>query len=240
MKVDQNIAAQFLQHGLCAGVGTIFSNWFLYGKSVRIYDGMLNTCEFGAYSYLVNGILSLVQIGNYSSLGHKVEIGFARHPLDWLSSHPFPFMDYLPSELQWPVPMQYDHNSKLVVIGNDVWIGAHAKIMGGVKVADGAVIAVGSIVTKDVPAYAIVGGNPAKLIRMRFTDVLVEKFLGLQWWQYDWPDFLKKDSTKISWDDPVMAIEQISTLVEQGKVAKISGKTLLREQEGNITLTQVS
>ena len=71
------------------------------------------------------------------------------------------------------------------IIGNDVWIGYGATIMPGVTVGHGAVIATKAVVTKDVPPYAIVGGNPAKVIKMRFGESEIERLLALAWW--DWP-----------------------------------------------------
>ena len=70
-------------------------------------------------------------------------------------------------------------------IGNDVWIGEKATIMPGVTVGDGAVIAAHAVVTKDVPAYAVVGGNPARTIRMRFSDDAIRRLLEIAWW--NWP-----------------------------------------------------
>lgn len=72
------------------------------------------------------------------------------------------------------------------VVGNDVWIGARALIMSGVNIGNGAVVAAGSVVTKDVPPYAIVGGNPAKIIRYRFDASVIDKLQQIAWW--DWPD----------------------------------------------------
>jgi virginiamycin A acetyltransferase len=71
------------------------------------------------------------------------------------------------------------------VIGNDVWIGYNATIMPGVQVGDGAIIAANSTVTTDVPPYAIVGGNPARVIRQRFPDAVVDRLLQLRWWDWD-------------------------------------------------------
>jgi acetyltransferase-like isoleucine patch superfamily enzyme len=83
---------------------------------------------------------------------------------------------------------RYIHDEKTkgdIVIGNDVWIGSGVKILSGVKIGDGAVIGANSLVTKNVPEYAIYGGNPAKLIRMRFTDDIIKIFKEIKWW--DWP-----------------------------------------------------
>ncbi len=71
------------------------------------------------------------------------------------------------------------------MIGNDVWIGYDALIMPGVKVGNGAIIAARSVVTGDVPAYAVVGGNPAKVIRYRFDDYTIARLNAIAWW--DWP-----------------------------------------------------
>jgi len=71
------------------------------------------------------------------------------------------------------------------IVGNDVWLGHNATIMGGVKIGDGAIIAAHSVVTKNVAPYAIVGGNPAKEIRKRFNEAQIEKLLEVQWWNWD-------------------------------------------------------
>ena len=72
-----------------------------------------------------------------------------------------------------------------IAVGNDVWIASGVKILAGVKIGDGAVIGANSLVTKDVPKYAVYGGNPAKLIRMRFSDDIIKIFDEIKWW--DWP-----------------------------------------------------
>ena len=86
-------------------------------------------------------------------------------------------------------------NKGNTVVGSDVWIGYGATIMPGVTVGDGAIIATKSVVTSDVPPYAIVGGNPARVIRMRFSEERIEELLELRWW--DWP--VDKITEKLSW-----------------------------------------
>jgi len=71
------------------------------------------------------------------------------------------------------------------IIGNDVWLGYNTTIMPGVQIGDGAIVATNSVVTKDISAYHIVGGNPAQIIRKRFDDEIIDFLLELKWW--DWP-----------------------------------------------------
>ncbi|MGN1275552.1 MAG: CatB-related O-acetyltransferase, partial [Floccifex sp.] len=77
------------------------------------------------------------------------------------------------------------------VIGNDVWIGNNVTILAGVSVGDGAVLAAGAVVTKDVPPYAIVGGVPAKILRFRFDDGTIKELQKLEWWNKN-PDWIKE------------------------------------------------
>lgn len=77
-------------------------------------------------------------------------------------------------------------------IGNDVWIGTHAVILSGVTIGNGAVIAAGSVVTKDIPPYAVVGGIPAKVIKFRFEDSSIKKLEDLKWWDWEYEKMVKE------------------------------------------------
>ena len=83
------------------------------------------------------------------------------------------------------------------VVGNDVWIGQDAIVMRGLTIGDGAVIAAGAVVTKDVPPFAIVGGNPAKLIRFRFPSDVIDELTTLRWWRYEYPVLNRVDLSDI-------------------------------------------
>lgn len=101
--------------------------------------------------------------------------------------------------------------SKKTVIGNDVWIGFGAIIISGVNIGDGAIVAAGAVVTKDVPAYAIVGGVPARVLKMRFPSTVLEKLLSLKWWRFSpWQlngfQFNKIDAV----------IDQVESLINEG------------------------
>jgi serine acetyltransferase len=88
-----------------------------------------------------------------------------------------------------------------IIIENDVWVGAKATIMSGVKISNGVVVAAGSVVTKDVPPYAIVAGNPAKIVKFRFDEIQIEKLLQISWW--DWEEQKIRDNAMIMWSDNI-------------------------------------
>lgn len=136
------------------------------------------------YHYPVNH--DKLVIGKFCSIacGAKFLFNSANHTQTSLSTYPFAiFFD------EWGLRMQdvadaWDNKGD-IVIGSDVWIGYEAVILAGVTVGHGAIIGTRAVVTKDVPPYTIVGGVPAKPIRKRFADNVIEKLLALRWW--DWP-----------------------------------------------------
>lgn len=124
-------------------------------------------------------------IGKFCAIATQVKfiMNGANHKLDGISTYPFPIFGH-----GWERAMDQVMNLPSrgdTVVGNDVWIGYESLIMPGVTIGDGAVIAARSVVVKDVPAYTIVGGNPAKLIKQRFSDVEIAELLELQWWNWD-------------------------------------------------------
>lgn len=123
-----------------------------------------------------------ISVGAFCSIGPEVLIfGRADHPTNLASTYPFR------TKLLRPDAGNADAITKGPVrIGNDVWIGARAMILSGVTIGDGAIVAAGAVVARDVPAYGIVAGNPAKLIKHRFAPEIVTALLEIRWW--DWPD----------------------------------------------------
>ncbi len=120
-------------------------------------------------------------IGRYCSIADKVEIFLGgNHRTDWVSTYPF---DNRPGLWTAPPGGERSHVSRGdVSIGNDVWIGSGAAILSGVTIGDGAVIGARAVVTRDVPPYAIVAGNPAKVVRKRFDDARIAALLEVAWW----------------------------------------------------------
>ena len=134
------------------------------------------------YSYVGrDSALVCAKVGKFCSIATNVKIGMGTHRMDYLSTSPI--FTELSNGLghSWTTENMVEPY-KEVIIGNDVWIGERAMILGGVKVGDGAVIGAGAIVTKDVPPYAVVGGVPAKIIRYRFPEDQIDDLLKLQWW----------------------------------------------------------
>lgn len=121
-------------------------------------------------------------IGAFTSIANGVVLGGARHPMEWVGMSPVFYSGRDSVKVKFsehPLPQ-----SDNIQIGNDVWIGHSAIVLAGVTVGDGAVIGAGSVVTKDVPSYAIVAGNPARLIRYRFDEITILQLEKIQWWNF--------------------------------------------------------
>jgi acetyltransferase-like isoleucine patch superfamily enzyme len=123
-----------------------------------------------------------LRVGKYCSIGNNVTIFLgSEHRTDWVSTYPFPFFWKEAHGISGHPSSKGD-----VVIGNDVWIGYGATILSGVEIGDGAAIGACSLVATSVPSYAVVAGNPARVVRYRFDDETIERLLEIKWW--DWPD----------------------------------------------------
>lgn len=135
----------------------------------------------GRYSYVGrNTSITCADIGSFCSISSDCVLGLANHTLDFLSTSPLFSEKNNGTGYSW-TNMQKNPFEKLY-IGNDVWVGTKAIVMGGLTIGDGAVIAAGSIVTKDIPPYAIVAGIPARIIRYRFSEEVIEEIMKIQWW----------------------------------------------------------
>ncbi|QPS26251.1 CatB-related O-acetyltransferase [Clostridium perfringens] len=144
----------------------------------------------GYGSYIGNQCVLKGKIGRFCSIGHNVVVVTGRHPIrKFVSTNPMFFSMELQNGATFVKKQKFkevvfsdEKNKYCVTIGNDVWIGYGTIIIGGVEIGDGAVIGAGSIVTKDVPPYTIVAGQPAKEIRKRFDDNQIEWLMNFKWW----------------------------------------------------------
>lgn len=158
---------------------TNVSNTAVLAQHISIAEGVLigANVKIDSYSY-VNRYTEIgsAEIGKFCSIASFCSIGVDSHPTDWVSASPF---------LKKIIKCQsngYIDEIERPIIGNDVWIGAHSVILKGIRIGDGAIVAAGAVVTKDVPSFAIVGGVPAKVIKFRFDQDTINKLTLLQWW----------------------------------------------------------
>jgi len=170
-------------------------------------------------------------IGKYSSISINVHILLGgNHYLDRVTTYPFHSLAAERGDIwQEAIDLNSDRWSKGdVVIGNDVWLGLNTTILSGIKIGDGAVVAAGSIVTRDVEPYTVVAGNPAKPIKKRFNDYEIQKLLELAWWNWD--------DKKVTSNLKLLTSKNIYDLIEKPDAAKrlhinikaVTPKSLLR------------
>ncbi len=146
-------------------------------RGCRVYESSI-----GRYSYATRDcLIHHAKIGAFCSISENCRLGLPSHPTHLVSTSPV-FLEgenYLGTNFSMIKHSPY----RTTMIGNDVWIGENAIVMGGVKIGDGAIIGAGAVVTRDVEPYAIVGGVPAKLLRKRFDDDTIAKLLNSHWWE---------------------------------------------------------
>lgn len=142
-------------------------------------------------------------VGAFCVFAQNVTVGAGRHPVHFASTN-FLFYSNTKSFRTFADGEYFLDEHDVINIGHDVWFGANSSVIGNVKIGSGAVIAYGAVVTKDVPPYAVVGGVPAKIIKMRFSDDIINRLLEIQWW--DLSDAFFEKHFKLM-HDPVKLIE---------------------------------
>ncbi len=155
----------------------------LYSATLRIIFYKYHKIKVGLYSYgpFYANLPAGTEIGRYSTMPQNLIVINGSHPVSHKSSHPF----FFNPDFKYVDQLLIKRRQKLI-IGNDVYIGLEVMILPSVTyIGDGAVIAAGSVVVKDVPPFAIVGGNPAKIIKYRFPENTIKKITESKWWEKD-------------------------------------------------------
>lgn len=209
--------------------------------------GVYDIDFIGAYTYLGGRetfIRHVASIGRFCSIASNIVCGQPEHPTDFLSASPL----FTGSAMMGAEPWQkanwamvdkaarrlaasMKHRREKVRIGSDVWIGEGVFIRRGVTIGDGAVVAARSVVTADVPPYAIVGGTPARVIRYRFAPEVVDALLQLQWWKYGLSAVEGADFTDIG-----HAIDTIDRNIASGQAELYSAPLVSIAPDGAVTV----
>jgi acetyltransferase-like isoleucine patch superfamily enzyme len=190
-------------------------------RDVRIVQGL----RIGAYSFLRSAHVSGdPRIGRYCSIGAEFSIGEPDHPTSWLSTSS---VQYEPSKFAFHPPMagfattpRTPRNAppldRPAIVGHDVWIGSGVTVLRGVRIGDGAVVAAGAVVVRDVAPYTVVGGVPARPIRNRFASpALTAALMRSRWWE-----FLAPALSGLAFDDPAAALAELRRREAAGEVVR--------------------
>jgi acetyltransferase-like isoleucine patch superfamily enzyme len=158
-----------------------------FGNYNTIYDGVkLTKVKLGDFSYIAtNAEISKTTIGKFVCIGPQVICGSGKHPSHgFVSIHPIFYSTLKQAQITFADCTSFQEFEP-IEIGNDVWIGARAIISDGVRIGDGAIVGAGAVVTKDVQAYTIVGGVPARQLGFRFASEEIEFLRQFRWWERD-------------------------------------------------------
>lgn len=155
-------------------------------KAVVYQLARLNNVQLGDYSYIGRGdIIRNTTIGKFCSISDYCVFGLPPHNMKSISTSPLFNSPKNGTQHKWVEVSSYSPPPMHIEIGNDVWIGYRVMIPSSVKIGNGAVIAAGAVVTKDVPDFAIVGGVPAKVIKYRFSPEIIAKLREIKWWEWE-------------------------------------------------------
>lgn len=186
----------------------------------HLLAGTVLPTALGAFSYSWAKLEPNIRVGRYCSIAPIVTQYGLGHPTDWISSSPFShnpqplggFADYFQDiGLSKFALHPFDQGSAPVEVGHDVWIGEGALMKPGVTIGTGAIVAARAVITHDVPPYAIVGGMPARLIRYRFDEDVVDRLLKAQWWRFG-PEILQPLDVR----DPAAFLDRFEQALADG------------------------
>ena len=180
-----------LDNNIIIGENSFVRNTILEKYTQINRSNIIESTNIGAYSYTgMNTVIKHASIGKFCSISWGVSISGGIHNYNLISPHPFIHLKSFGL-----VESGEEIEKKKIIIGNDVWIGANATILPGIEIGNGAIIGAGSVVTKNVPDYAIAVGNPANVIKYRFCDEKIKLLKELCWWEL--PENIIKENIEL-------------------------------------------
>lgn len=233
------------EYGLMLDPAGSFGSTVRFERPAYIYSHLFKDCTIGAFSFAnAAGRTSIYRcrIGRYAQIGESSILGPPEHPQDWFSNHPFAFTRprHMPRMYQLPdfarlAPDESDGPSYVntvaneTIIGHEAYLGAGCFVRRGVRIGAGAVVGARAVVTRDVPDYAIVVGNPARVIRLRFADNIVERMLRLAWWRFD----LAPYKNRVDWSQVEPTLGLLEDELAAGRLSLLRPETFEVRREGN-------
>lgn len=190
---------------------------------LRLQGGykLATAASIGGFTYSWSFMTNVTSVGRYCSISGGITFGEMEHPVNWLSSSSFTYdagymwqdIAFRANSLYTPAPLDPEPKRMSIIIGNDVWIGKGAYIRGGVTIGDGAIIGANAVVTRDVPPYAVVAGNPGRIVKYRFDEKTIERLLAFKWWDYAYTDFKDVDVRNVH-----QALDRLQDMIDTGSI----------------------
>lgn len=184
----------FRKKGVIIAHSSVVSKESILESGSKICKHVIFSGSLGYGSYISNNCNIWAKVGRFCSIGSNVNTLYCTHPFKppYVSTSPMFFSTLKQTGETFATEQFFTEFTNHPIIENDVWIGSNVLIIGEVHIQDGAVISAGSVVTKDVPAYSIVAGVPAKIIGYRYSEDTILKLLKIKWWNKD-KDWLKSN-----------------------------------------------
>jgi acetyltransferase-like isoleucine patch superfamily enzyme len=195
------------------------------GGHVGVYNQSAYINSLGHHSFIHGAVMEPITVGNYTSIAEQLLIFGLEHPYTSLSTSPAIYSSEIKTSSFIPMIFPEHQDLPAPSIGNDVWIGRQAMLKRGISLADGCIVGAGAVVTKDVPAYAVVAGNPAKIIKYRFPPEIISQLIDLNWHQYCVNSFQGVD-----FNQPIQEqIDRLRSLKLAGKLKRLDAPELLSD-----------